>query len=144
VAEIELEIPARSDHLALVRLVVAAAASLEPPLGDHRLDDLRLAVTEACANAIEATETGGQREGRITVRCSLLEDRIEIEVRDQGGGFDPAALHDLPEATDPQRLEHERGLGVPLMRALADEVMFEPAPDGTSVRLTIFRPSDDG
>lgn len=137
-AEIELEIPARSDYLALVRLVVAAAVSIEPPIDDRRLDDLRLAVTEACANAIEATGTAN--EATITIRCTLETDRIEIEVVDHGGGFDPSTLGELPAATDPQRLEHERGLGVPLMRALADDVTFETSPDGTSVRLTVYRP----
>jgi anti-sigma regulatory factor (Ser/Thr protein kinase) len=42
-----------------------------------------------------------------------------------------------PGATDPQRLRHERGLGIPLMRSLVDDVTFTPTGDGTAVRLTI-------
>ena len=43
----------------------------------------------------------------------------------------------LPVATDPQRLRHERGLGIPLMRSLVDEVVFTPTLGGTAVRLVV-------
>jgi serine/threonine-protein kinase RsbW len=137
-AEIELEIPARPDYLALVRTVVATAVSIEPPFADSRMDDLRLAVTEACANAIEASAARGSTEP-VIVRCRIEPDRIEIEIIDRAGGFDPEEVESPPSATDPARLEHERGLGIPLMRALTDDVEFEPSPDGTSVRLTITK-----
>jgi anti-sigma regulatory factor (Ser/Thr protein kinase) len=46
----------------------------------------------------------------------------------------------LPAATDPRRLRHESGLGIPLMRTLADEVAFTRAVNGTTVALTVYRP----
>jgi anti-sigma regulatory factor (Ser/Thr protein kinase) len=140
VAEIELEIPPRSDYLALVRQVVAAAVSIDPPFRDRRMDDLQLAVTEACANAIEANTARGSTEP-IVITCRSEPDRVEIEIVDRAGGFDPVDVGSLPSATDPARLEHERGLGIPLMRELTDDVSFESSADGTSVRLTIVRPS---
>ena len=137
-AALELEIPARTEYLGLIRLVVAAAATLEPSVSDARLDDLRLAVTEACANAIDAQDP--RRDARpIHVRCELSADRVEVFVRDNGGGFDPDELGELPAATDPRRLRHERGLGIPLMRLLADEVSFEAVPGGTEVRVMVRR-----
>jgi serine/threonine-protein kinase RsbW len=138
VPEIELEIPARPDYLTLVRSVVAAAVSLEPHAGDIRIDDLRLAVTEACANAIEAS-IARESTAPIVIRCQLEQDRVEIEIIDRAGGFNPVGVGALPSATDPARLEHERGLGIALMRELLDDVQFEPSPDGTSVRLTLRR-----
>jgi anti-sigma regulatory factor (Ser/Thr protein kinase) len=55
VAQVELAIPARSAYLSLVRLVVdAAVATLAPRLGAAKRDDLKVAVTEACSNAIDA------------------------------------------------------------------------------------------
>lgn len=138
-AVVELEIPARPAYLSLVRLVVdAAVASLAPGLGSSRLDDLKLAVTEACSNAIEAHRSAWSDEP-VMVRCELDDRMVTVEVADRGGGFDPGGLSTLPAATDPMRLRYESGLGIPLMRTLADELVFVPGSDGTTVRLTVYR-----
>ena len=138
-AVVELEIPARPAYLSLVRLVVdAAVSSLAPNLGGARLDDLKLAVTEACSNAIEAHQLARSDEP-VIVRCELDDRTVTVEVADRGGGFDPTDVSTLPAATDPLRLRHESGLGIPLMRTLADKLVFEQAADGTTVRLTVYR-----
>lgn len=140
-AIVELEIPPRSDYLALVRLVVASTATLAPSLTDRRVDDLRLAVSEACANALD-----GQRERGsslpIHVAIELGEDVVAVTITDHGGGFEPDAVDPIPAADDPGRLRHERGLGIPLMRGLADDVSFTPTVDGTAVRLVLRIPKD--
>lgn len=138
--EISLEIPARFDYLAVVRLVVASAATLDPPLPDSRLDDLRLAVTEACSNAIKAHRPDAHDEP-VVVTCHLDEDVFRVDIRDRGSGFDPDALATLPDAADPQRLQHESGLGVTLIRVLTDEASFRAGDDGTVVSMTLKRPS---
>lgn len=138
-AEIVLEIPPRLDYLAIVRLVVATAAAIDPPLPDSRLDDLRLAVTEACSNAIKAHRPEAADEP-VVISCHLDEDRFRVEIRDRGPGFDPDALANLPDPTDPTRLNHESGLGIPLIKVLTDDVTFEPAGDGTIVSMTLKRP----
>ena len=130
-----LEIPARLDLLELVRMVVTTAASIEPTFDDDRIEDLRLVVSEACANAIEA-HTSQERDERIVLRCDLADDRIEIEVRDRAGGFDPDP--ELPTVTDAARLGYERGFGIPLMRKLSDEAEFTSSETGTSVRLVLY------
>jgi serine/threonine-protein kinase RsbW len=137
VADVELAIPARSAYLSLVRLVLdAAVATLAPQLSAARRDDLKVAVTEACSNAIDA-HRAAWGNGPVYVRCRFLADAVSVEVVDQGAGFDPGGVADLPAATDPRRLRHESGLGIPLMRTLADDVAFEPTPGGTCVRLTV-------
>jgi len=139
VAVVELEIPARPAYLSLVRLVVdAAVSSLAPNLGGARLDDLKLAVTEACSNAIEAHQSAWTDEP-VVVRCELDDRTVTVEVADRGGGFDPTDVSAIPEVTDPNRLRHESGLGIPLMRTLADELVFDQATNGTTVRLTVYR-----
>ena len=123
-----------------MRLVVdAAVGSLAPGLSPARLDDLKIAVTEACSNAIEAHEAI-YADGPVLVRCSIDDRQVTVEVVDRGRGFDPARVEALPAATDPRRLRHESGLGIPLMRTLTDEVSFTPDADGTRVSLTVFRP----
>jgi serine/threonine-protein kinase RsbW len=141
VAVVELAIPARPAYLSLVRLIVdAAVGSLAPGLTAARLDDLKIAVTEACANAIEAHEAM-YADGPVVVRCVIDDRHVTVQVVDHGRGFDPDRVETLPAATDPRRLRHESGLGIPLMRTLADEVSFTPASDGTTVSLTVFRPT---
>jgi serine/threonine-protein kinase RsbW len=139
---IELEIPARAEFVALARLVVSALASAGSNLADERIDDLKLAVSEACTNAIEAHDAAGTEE-RVVVRCLAGTDALEVCVEDRGHGFDPGQLPDHPPVTDPDRLKFERGLGIPLIRALVDEVQFRPTSEGTSVRL-VMRHTDNG
>jgi serine/threonine-protein kinase RsbW len=134
---VELQIPARAEFVALVRLVVSSLASARRVLADDRIDDLKLAVSEACTNAIEA-HGAASLEDRIVVRCREADDRLEVSVEDRGEGFDPQALPEHPPVTDPLRLNFERGLGIPLIRTLVDEVAFEPSDAGTSVRLTMY------
>jgi serine/threonine-protein kinase RsbW len=133
---IELEIPARAEFVALARLVVSALAASDSNLADERVDDLKLAVSEACTNAIEAHGAAGTEE-RVLVRCRAGDDLLEVCVEDRGRGFDPAQLPDHPPVTDPDRLKFERGLGIPLIRALVDEVEFSPTGQGTAVRLVM-------
>jgi serine/threonine-protein kinase RsbW len=139
-AVVELEIPARPAYLSLVRLVVdAAVGSLAPGLSPARLDDLKIAVTEACSNAIEAHEASWS-EGPVIIRCTVDDREVRVEVIDRGAGFDPDDVEALPSVTDPRRLRHESGLGIALMRTLADEVSFAPTPGGTRVGLVVHRP----
>lgn len=138
-AVVELAIPARSAYLSLIRLVVdAAVGSLAPSLSGARLDDLKIAVTEACSNAIEAQESSWP-DGPVVVRCTIEDDAITVEIVDRGAGFDPSQVEALPAVTDPRRLRHESGLGIALMRTLTDEVTFSPTADGTRVSLTVRR-----
>jgi anti-sigma regulatory factor (Ser/Thr protein kinase) len=61
-----------------------------------------------------------------------------VIVTDRAGGFELEAVDPIPVPTDPQRLSHERGLGIPLMRSLVDDVAFDPVDGGTAVRLAVW------
>ena len=119
---VELRIPARAEHLALVRLVVTSLAESVAGLDAGRLDDLRLAVSEASANAIEAYGRLGRPGAPITLRLRARPGTIEVEIGDEAGGFDPDELVPHPPVEAPERLHHERGLGVPLMRTLTASI----------------------
>jgi serine/threonine-protein kinase RsbW len=134
---VTLQVPARAEHLGLVRIVVTTLAETVAGLDGVRLDDLRLAVSEACANSVEAYDRLGHSGFPITIRLSAEPGCIEVEVHDEAGGFDPDQLVPHPPVEAPERLDHERGLGVPLMRALADETDFRREGDGTTVRLVL-------
>lgn len=132
--DVELSFPPRAEHLSLVREVVTELIG-DREVSEARLDDIRLAVSEACANAVEATTRLGAYDETIDVRCKLRPDRLVVEVRDRAGGFDPDALVPHPPVHSPERLQHERGLGIPLMRDLSDDITFVNDGGGTVVRL---------
>ena len=132
IGEVELEIPARSAYVSLTRQVVAAIAAVEPRFRTERIDDLRVAVSEATTNAVEA-HADDEGTGRVRVHCVLDVDGdcITVEVRDQAGGFDPSAVPVVPDPDHPDRLGFEHGLGIPIMRELADETEIRPTGSGT-------------
>lgn len=136
---IELELPPRPEVVAVARLVVGAVAAVDASFDEERGADLRLAVSEACTNAIQAQlarRAGAQPDAPILLRCSVHDGRIQLTIQDHGGGFDPDGLVAHPEVTDPARLDHEGGLGIPLIRLLADELEFRASPGGTTVVMT--------
>jgi serine/threonine-protein kinase RsbW len=134
---IELEIPARPEYVALARLVVSSLASSRRDLEDDRIDDLKVAVSEACTNAIEAHGMA-DTDDSVSIRLTEDVDRLEILIEDRGPGFDPQTLPEHPPVTDPERLNFERGLGIPLIRTLVDEVEFASTGQGTSVRMVML------
>ncbi len=135
---IELDVPARPEFLSLVRSIVTLIAETGSKLPDRRIEDLRLAVTEACANAIDAERRKPELERQpVIVTCDLEADYVVVEVHDEGGGFDPDAITPHPDVSKPARLMFERGLGIPLMRELTDELEFRREGDGTTVRLLV-------
>ncbi len=142
---VHLRVPAQPEYLALVRMVIAGTARIDPLLDDERVDDLRVIVSEACTNAIEALRLRAEDQGvdpavldsTITIECHLSSSRVEVIIADEGGGFDPDDLDALPAVTDPSRLRIERGLGIPLIKALSDEAEITSGPDGTRVRVVL-------
>jgi serine/threonine-protein kinase RsbW len=138
---VELEIPAKPEFVALARLVVSSFATTTMGLPDDRIDDLKIAVSEACTNAIEAHDAKDTDE-RVLVRCIPGERAVEIVIADRGSGFDPGALPEHPPVTDPARLKYERGLGIPLIRSLVDELAIDSSDGGTSVRILMRRDDD--
>lgn len=133
---VELEIPPCHEHLAVARRFVAAAAGVVSELAPERLDDLQVAVSEACTNAINAHEALGSAEP-IALRCAVSEHQVEVTISDHGGGFDPADTVQAPDADDPCRLQFEQGLGLQIMGALADRLELHRSARGMAVRVTM-------
>ncbi|WP_421118353.1 ATP-binding protein [Aquihabitans daechungensis] len=146
---VELELPARPEVVSVARLVIGALVAADPLFDEERSADLRLAVSEACTNAIQAEMAGRRDEPPdpdaepIVMRCVLADGQIEVAITDHGGGFDPNGLEAHPEVTSPDRLNYEGGLGIPLITMLADHLEFQPTDDGTTVIMR-FEPREPG
>ena len=89
-------------------------------VGDATVDEIVLALTEACANVVE--HSGESNDYEVAVRID--DDTCRISVWDEGAGFE---VPDLSQPFDPTA---EGGAGLVLMRALVDELAFERDPDG--------------
>lgn len=137
-SDVEIEIPPTFDHLAMVRSVLSNALSADQVLKDERLHDLRLAVSEAATNAIEAHQHAGVTSA-VRIRIEIDDANVQVVVSDNGTGFDPSKLKPHPPVTDPERLHYERGLGVTLMKTLADDCRIDSGSSGTTVTLTMHR-----
>ena len=140
---LSLEIPPRAEFVAVARLVVSTAAKSRRALPEDRVADLTLALSEACTNAIEAHDAKDEAD-RVLVRVDEDDDRLVVTVEDRGSGFDPLELPAHPAVTDPDRLNFERGLGIPIIRNLVDEVTFTSDDGGTTVTMVVHCPPSLG
>jgi serine/threonine-protein kinase RsbW len=124
---VRLTIPARAEYITLCRLALTGIARVRA-LSDELLADLKLALTEAASNSVRHAYDEG-RVGVVEISYELLPDRLVIEVTDEGAGFDPAESVGTPEQLS------EGGLGIAIIRAIADEVEIETQPGGKGSRL---------
>jgi serine/threonine-protein kinase RsbW len=122
---VRLTIPARPEYITLGRLALTALAGVRP-VSDETLYDLKLALTEACTNSVRHAYENG-REGSVEIVYELQPDRLVVEVGDEGAGFELADGGNGHEG----ELE-EGGLGIEIIRALADEVEIGPREEGGS------------
>lgn len=126
--DVELRVPPDAQYVGLARLVVTAAARGAGMTND-RLEDLKIAVSEATANAILAHQrTGGERPVVLSFGPTGA-DQFGVSIADAGD-----ADEDGVQAIGSATWHAEGGLGLTLIRGLADEVEF-PGESGTSVHM---------
>ena len=125
---IELRIPARAEYVALCRLALTGLAQVRPMEGDT-LADLKLALTEAVSNSVRHAYPG-DGAGHVDIRYELRPDRIRVEIVDDGAGFDP----DEAPSFDGGELA-EGGLGIAIIRTIADELEIASKPGERGSRL---------
>ena len=78
---VEIRIPARAEWVAVARLAVAAVGS-RFDLSVEDIEDLKLAVAEACTICIRRTRDRDQ----VELVCRAAPDRLHITVRNATGG----------------------------------------------------------
>jgi serine/threonine-protein kinase RsbW len=127
-AKVRLTIPARAEYITLGRLALTGIARVRE-LSDEVLADLKLALTEAASNSVRHAYAADEPAGVVEISYELRPDRLVIEVTDEGEGFDPA------EADGPPEELSEGGLGIAIIRAIADKVEIGRQPDGRGSRL---------
>ena len=113
-SDVRLTLPARADSIPVVRHVLGAfAEALRLP--PETVEDMRLAVTEACTNVVRHAYDG-ENAGAIDIVVQPDGDSLEVIVSDRGRGMGPSPDIDGP------------GLGLKLIAALADSIELQEAP----------------
>jgi serine/threonine-protein kinase RsbW len=137
VQTIRLTIPAKPEYITLGRLALTGIARLRPePLRQEVLGDLKLALTEACTNSVRHAYAGG--EGTVEILYELHDDKLVVEVVDEGEGFEPPREPSVALSEDELS---EGGLGIAIIEALADEFEIrERAQGGSSLRFVKHLP----
>ena len=120
---VRLIIPAQPEYITLSRLALSGLSRVRP-LAEETLADLKLALTEACSNSVRhAYDENG---GHVSISFELRDDRLIVEVADDGTGFEPDAA-----STNGDDVElSEGGLGIAIIRSIADEVEIGGGANG--------------
>ena len=87
---------------------------------DNVSDQILIAIDEALVNAVQH----GNHQlpwKKVHVRCRISAELIQIEITDEGEGFD---LRKVPDPTDPERIRKATGRGIHLMRHFMDKVEY--------------------
>jgi serine/threonine-protein kinase RsbW len=132
-SKVEIHIPSDTEFVRVVRLAVSGVASRMDFSYDD-IEDIKLAVSEACNNAIQHAHCNG--DDRVVVECLSAADKLTVIVQDCGTGIPREAWE--KSITLPEELD-ERGLGLIVMQSLMDEVHYETrTPHGNQVRLVKY------
>lgn len=130
--EVRLMMPARADGVGVVRQALSGMADALA-FDAAILADMKMAVTEACTNAVVhayATDEGVRDDG--TLEVDLLADAasLTVIVRDHGSGIHRR----VPRVGAPVL-----GLGLPLIAALSDEFEVRGSSSGgTEVQMSFL------
>jgi serine/threonine-protein kinase RsbW len=125
-SDVRLTLPARPENVAVVRHVLGAFAEALM-LPDPVIEDMRLAVTEACTNVVRHAYADGE-PGPVEILIRPVGDALQVIVSDEGRGLGPSEDSSGP------------GLGLPLIAALAHSLEIEPAGSaGSRLRMSFLR-----
>lgn len=135
--EVTLTLPMLPD-MELTASKTASALGEQIRMSPDKIDEVTMAVVEACINAFEHSEASDRK---VVIEFLVLGTEgeptgLQIRVRDSGVGFDSSDLpHRKPKANLPQK----RGHGLRIIDGLMDEVAIETGAEGTVVTMRKMR-----
>ena len=127
---VELTIPVLPD-MELLATQTSAAVARHMNLDEEKTAEINMALSEACINAFEHSES----KGGIEIHFKISDDRLIIQVTDSGKGFDKSKV-DIPNIEEKISSEYKRGWGLKLIEELMDKVKFDSSEEGTTVTMT--------
>jgi serine/threonine-protein kinase RsbW len=140
--EIHLTIPVAPEmEIAATAQVAALGEWME--LGRDKIDEVKMAVVEACINAFEHS---GTMDHKVELRFRVASESgadggrtfLEVDVLDNGHGFDPSRVT-APQIGEKLRAPHKRGWGLRIIRSLMDDVRIVSGERGTMIVMRKYR-----
>lgn len=101
-------------------------------IGEEKIGEARIVVTEAIINALE--HAGGAHPS-VRVEFTISSGTLVVFVRDRGRGFNPATLED-PVIQKKLGTQSKRGWGMKLMKSLSDDFRIQTGKTGTTITIT--------
>ncbi len=136
--EVTLTLPMLPDmEIAASKTATALAEFME--MSSDKIDEVRMAVVEACINSFEHSQADDRKvEIRFEVLGNDDPERLQITIRDSGVGFTPDSL-EQPKIEEKLKAARKRGWGLTIIKGLMDEVEIESGPEGTTVVMSKLR-----
>jgi serine/threonine-protein kinase RsbW len=127
---VDLSIPMQPD-MEIIATTVAESIGTFMGLDANKVDEVKIAVVEACINAFEHSKS---EERRVDVSFSIDDAGLMISINDGGTGFD---MDEAKAQIAEKRSEGvgNRGWGLTLIYELMDEVSIVSTPNGTLVQM---------
>jgi serine/threonine-protein kinase RsbW len=131
-ATVEVSFTPLPAHVRTARLVATAVAR-RSGVAESLLDEVRLAVGEACSRAVEANRRSSPAEP-VRIALTDVAGRFEVEVTDIGARSADGASRLGGGSGDGGGLPP--GFGIAVITGLADDVQVEQTAAGTSIRMS--------
>ncbi|SFE67350.1 ATP-binding protein [Peptostreptococcus sp. D1] len=124
--KISMKLTSNPNFVSVIRLTVSGIAS-KIGFSFDEIEDLKVSISEACTNAIKHS-----KEELFEINFYIYEDKLSIEVIDDGVGYDEDSVED-PDPLNPKT----SGLGLFIIKTLMDEVEVKTCEDcGTVIKMT--------
>jgi len=136
-----LTVPSSTRYLEDVREFVAQHA-VDAEFTPDAVEQLKMAVDEACTNVIEHAYQG-QSEQPIDIAVIVQPDRLTVRIRDEGRSFN-AAQYREPDLVQFARNRKAGGFGVHIMRQLMDQVEYRTRGRKNECCMTKYRDHRSG
>ena len=130
-AVVEIEIPPRAPFVGVVRLALASLAR-SAGLDEERVGDMKIAVSEACANAVLAHEELAL-DDPISVRWEDTDSHVIVEIGDRGTVPSNGAGD-----VDTQGIATRQVMSLALLKSLVASCEFGDRPGGGSLTRLSF------
>ena len=136
--EVTLTLPMLPDmEIAASKTATAMAEFMQ--MNSDNIDEIRMAVVEACINSFEHS---GADDRKVYIRFAILggkePQKLQITIRDTGTGFRPEDVAE-PSIEEKLKAANKRGWGLKIIRGLMDEVEIHSDADGTTIVMSKHR-----